>query len=71
MPTTTADEKWAIQRLIWSRGSRQDWRTVSQRPMSLKRALNALVAPHSGEIRLITGVEELMKLESIERTDDV
>ena len=67
--TTSAIEKWAVQRLVWSRGSRQTWRTVSRRPMPIERAERALMAlPRSGEVRLVTGVPELMRFGALERS---
>ena len=73
MTTTTAPaaERWAVQRLVWSRGSRQTWRTISPKPMQLKAALHALMTTHNFEIRLVTGVTELMTDGALDRSTHV
>lgn len=64
---------WAIQRVVWSRGPRVTWRTVSPRPMPYHAALRALMTfpCTSRELRLITGVPALMRFGAIERAVNV
>lgn len=61
-----SDEKWVIQRRIYRRGEKCSWKTISS-PTNYSEAVRELLKLPAETARLMTGIEEYIPINSIQR----